>query len=171
MGILKLYNIGMRLLLSLFLVLGLCISSSAQITPFGYDENDASNLYVIGDPRPKVKIGTTLDFEWMFDLWMEGWSGLVLGADTPVRANLCWYSQDPIDLLNKWLLVAPMWHLGYKHGAEGWWNYSLRIPNDPILVGTAFRVQAFYQADEWVGHTPCARLRGTNGLRIQLSSH
>jgi len=159
----------MKLFLSLFLALGLSISSYAQVTAFGYDENPSGTLYVTGEPLPKVRIGSILNLEWVFDLWMEGWSGLVLGADTPVRANLCWYSEDPLDLLNKWLLVAPMWHLGYKHGAEGWWVYPLQIPPDPALAGIIFRIQAFYQADSWMGGTHCSRLRGTNGLKITLS--
>lgn len=142
----------------------------SQISSFGYDENPSSSLLVTGDPLPKPKLGTQLNLEWMFDLWFGGWSGLIIGPDTPVRANICWHSNHPNDMMDKWLLVAPMWHIGNRHGSEGWWNYTIQIPNDPALVGKVVIIQAFYQADEWVGGTLCSRFRATNALRIQFMS-
>ena len=143
---------------------GLC----SQITPFGYDENPSGSLFIAGDPPPQPKLGTVLNFEWYYDLFYNGWSGLVMGPDTPVRANLCWFSEDPHDMLNRWLLLAPIWHTGKQYSGMGWWYHSVPIPSDPALVGCTIKVQAFYQADKGWGGTPCSRLRATNGLRIKF---
>ena len=152
--------------------LALCIGARAQVSTYGDDRND-SPLYVAGDPPPSPKTGSIITLEWYLDgLWAEEvHSILFFGFDWSQEANVCFHSPDVDHLRNRWLLMPPLFPVGFViwdpwTGAP--FRYNLRIPDDYALVGQAIRVQAFMRATEQHGGSPCDRFRATTALRIQF---
>ena len=154
------------------LALVLCFGTKAQISTYGYDRN-SSPLYVAGDPPPKPKIGSIISIEWYLDgLWAEEvWGILFFGFDFEMEANVCFHSTHPAHLINRWMLIPPLFPVGLMkwtpHSTDVF-RYNLLIPDDPVLIGEAVRAQAFMAATDQHGGSPCDRFRATTALRIQF---
>jgi len=156
----------MRFLLGLVFILGLCISSSSQITLFGYDKNPGGQLNTVPE-QPPPKLGSRITVMWHWDVGERGEEIIVFGPDVAVRANICWYSNHSAHLLDRWLLVPPIVMLPIFNTRNNGPPYSFHIPIDPILVGEAVRLQVFRLIQPGSG-SMCDRLRGTNALRVQF---
>ena len=157
-----------------WLLFALCLWASplqSQVWSLGWDRNGCCPLVHAGDPPVPPKIGSQITLEWWSGAgWMEGVCALVFGPDVPVEANICWYSQDPSDLRDKWLLTPPIIHIPRKVNARTGtgYEYRLTIPDDVALIGLAVRCQAFMLGFPRNGGTSCSRLRATVALRIQF---
>lgn len=152
--------------------LTLCVSTEAQVWSYGDDRNQ-SPLYVAGDPPPPPKIGSIISIEWYLDgLWAEEvWGVLFFGFAFEMEANICFHSPDVDHLLNRWLLMPPLFPVGLMkwtpHSTDVF-RYKLLIPDDPVLIGEAVTAQAFMQATDQHGGSHCDRFRATTALHIRF---
>ena len=138
----------------------------SQITPFGYDKNAGGQLNTVPE-QPPPKLGSRITVLWHWDLGERGEEIIVFGPDVAGRANICWYSNHPAHLLDRWLLVPPIVMLPVFNTRNNGPPYSFHIPIDPSLVGEAVRLQVFRLIQPGSG-SMCDRLRGTNALRVQF---
>ena len=139
---------------------------ASQITLFGYDKNPGGQLNTAPE-QPPPKLGSRITVIWHWDVGERGEEIVVFGPDVAVRANICWYSNHPAHLLDRWLLVPPIVMLPVFNTRNNGPPYSFHIPIDPSLVGEAVRLQVFRLIQPGSG-SMCDRLRGTNALRVQF---
>jgi hypothetical protein len=139
---------------------------ASQITLFGYDKNPGGQLNTAPE-QPPPKLGSRITVIWHWDVGERGEEIVVFGPDVAVRANICWYSNHPAHLLDRWLLVPPIVMLPIFNTRNNGPPYSFHIPIDPSLVGEAVRLQVFRLIQPGSG-SMCDRLRGTNALRVQF---
>jgi len=139
---------------------------ASQITLFGYTKNPGGQLNTVPE-QPPPKLGSRITVMWHWDVGERGEEIVVFGPDVAVRANICWYSNHPAHLLDRWLLVPPIVMLPVFNTRNTGPPYSFHIPIDPILVGEAVRLQVFRLIQPGSG-SMCDRLRGTNALRVQF---
>ena len=159
----------MNFLRNLFFVLGFVLTSSdvmGQISSYGVDKNPGGQFYTVPE-QPPPKLGSRITVMWYWDLGERGEEIIVFGPDVAVRANICWYSNHPAHLLDRWLLVPPIVMLPVFNTRNNGPPYSFHIPIDPSLVGEAVRLQVFRLIQPGSG-SMCDRLRGTNALRVQF---
>ena len=159
----------MGFLKNFYFVLGTSLLSClgmGQISSYGVDKKPGGQFYTVPE-QPPPKLGSRITVMWYWDLGERGEEIIVFGPDVPVRANICWYSNHPAHLLDKWLLVPPIVVLPVFNTRNNGPPYSFYIPINPSLVGEAIRIQVFRSSKPGSG-TMCDRLQGTNALRIQF---
>ncbi len=157
----------MKWLRNIIAVVLLSTGLASQITLFGYDKNPGGQLNTVPE-QPPPKLGSRITVMWHWDVGERGEEIIVFGPDVAVRANICWYSNHPAHLLDRWLLVPPIVMLSVFNTRNNGPPYSFHIPIDPILVGEAVRLQVFRLIQPGSG-SMCDRLRGTNALRAPSS--
>ena len=156
----------MKWLRTIIAVVLLSTGLASQITLFGYDKNPGGQLNTVPE-QPPPKLGSRITVMWHWDVGERGEEIIVFGPDVAVRANICWYSNHPAHLLDRWLLVPPIVMLPIFNTRNNGPPYSFYIPIDPSLVGEAIRIQIFRSSKPGSG-TMCDRLQATNALRIQF---
>ena len=154
-------------LLFVFATLLLAFAPRSQVSSYGVDQNPGGQFFALGDPVPPPKLGTHVTVMWYFDIPEHGDEVLVFGPDVPVCANICWYTNHPAHMLDKWLLVPPIVIIPMWKASHGVPPYNITIPSDPRFIGQAVRVQVFRLVTPGSG-SMCDRLQATNALRIQF---
>jgi len=153
--------------LAISVLVGLTVSLTGQTSIYGVDRNPSAQMFAEGKPE----LGHSVKLSWGFDNFEMGVRVLVLGTDTEVEANVCYHSSVRGHEEDRWLLVAPFWHIPiWNLGPSN--EFGFAIPENAALVGLAVRAQIWVSTLPGSGpQDPCAKLRATPAVRIQFMPH